>query len=82
MRDGRRRGGEEREKGKCETGEVAKGENGEDEEREGGDVRAILITNDLPQSPYTCSRECWRERDFGQWLLSLQSLTGELESSQ
>lgn len=60
---------------------MAKGKNREEEEREKGDVRAILITNDLPQSPYTSSRDCWRETDFGQWPLSLQSLTGELESS-
>lgn len=49
--------------------------------RKGGNVRAIVITNDLPQSPHTCSGDSWKERDFGQQLLSLQSLTGELESS-
>lgn len=30
--------------------------------RKGGNVRAIVITNDLPQSPHTCSGDSWKER--------------------
>lgn len=36
-------------------GERAKGKKAEGE---AGDARAILITNDLPQSPYTRGRSC------------------------